>query len=65
MSSDIKQNLKVCERCGVNFECNASDIKACFCYVIPLSENTRKEIKEKYSDCLCADCLIGFDKDNP
>ena len=49
--------IKLCERCGVKFECKADDISNCNCFSIELSHLVQAELKEKYHDCLCADCL--------
>jgi hypothetical protein len=46
---------KTCPSCGVVFECLHSVDCWCAGYVIP--EETMKQIRAQYSDCLCADCL--------
>jgi nicotinate-nucleotide--dimethylbenzimidazole phosphoribosyltransferase len=50
---------KKCERCGTLFECKVGNILECQCYAVQLTENEKAYISEKrYSDCLCAACLI-------
>lgn len=55
--NEVSSVIKICERCNIEFVCNATDITNCFCYDISLKENVRKEISEKYSNCLCEKCL--------
>jgi len=45
-----------CEACGAEFSCGAS-LRGCWCSEIELSEETRAELKSKYRDCLCHECL--------
>ena len=47
--------IKTCPVCGKLFEC--SHDKNCWCVKITLSETARKELKERYLDCLCENCL--------
>jgi len=63
MISDSSFIKKVCERCNNEFSCNANNIKNCFCYVVSLPESARKEISEKYSNCLCEKCLLIYEYD--
>ncbi|HEV8270045.1 MAG TPA: cysteine-rich CWC family protein [Chitinophagaceae bacterium] len=49
---------KHCPRCGNRFECKAGSITACQCYGIGLSNEERAFIEERYSDCLCRNCLL-------
>jgi len=49
---------KYCPRCGKRFECKAGSITACQCYGIPLSDEERAFIENRYSDCLCRNCLL-------
>ena len=45
-----------CEACGKPFHCGAS-IKGCWCVEIKLSDETRKRLREQYTNCLCRQCL--------
>lgn len=58
MNRDSSSIKKVCECCNNEFVCNANDINSCFCFDISLSESVRREISEKYSNCLCEKCLF-------
>jgi len=55
MSSGLSRDL-VCESCGNNFSCGAS-LSGCWCSEIKLSEEARAELKRRYRDCLCRECL--------
>lgn len=49
---------KVCPRCGIVFDCrHDEDICSCHCVSVELDDRMRNYLKEKYSDCLCHDCL--------
>jgi hypothetical protein len=50
--------IKNCPRCNKIFECKAGDITNCQCSNIKLSVEERAFIEDRYSDCLCADCLL-------
>ena len=63
MRTEVTSVVKVCERCNNEFVCNANDIRNCFCYHISLPENAKKEMSEKYSNCLCEKCLNFYSKE--
>jgi len=46
---------KTCPRCGKTFECVHS--VDCWCVKVKLTDATKAFLKERYSDCLCKDCL--------
>ncbi|MDF2380007.1 cysteine-rich CWC family protein [Nostoc ellipsosporum NOK] len=46
-----------CPRCGNGFECKPGNITECQCFGIALTDEQRSWIEQKYSDCLCRDCL--------
>jgi len=54
--------LKICERCGREFECLHSD--HCWCLEIKIPEHVAKAIKNKYKDCLCRHCLEELIEEN-
>lgn len=60
MKTEKTSVIKVCERCNNEFVCNANDIANCFCYGISLPEKAKKEMSEKFSNCLCENCLKAF-----
>ncbi len=48
--------MKICERCGNEFECLHSD--HCWCLEVKIPEHVSQAIKNKYKDCLCRSCLL-------
>jgi Cysteine-rich CWC len=48
---------RACEACGKPFVCGAS-LKGCWCIQVKLSEQARKEMRERYNHCLCPECLM-------
>jgi cysteine-rich CWC protein len=46
----------VCEACGNEFSCGVS-LRGCWCASVELSDETRAELKTRYRDCLCRECL--------
>jgi hypothetical protein len=45
-----------CEACGAEFVCGAT-LAGCWCTEIKLSDETRAELRARYSTCLCRKCL--------
>ena len=54
-----KRPPRECEACGKPFVCGAS-LKGCWCIQIKLSADVRLQLRERYKDCLCPDCLKQF-----
>ncbi len=52
--------IKKCALCSVEFTCEANDIANCQCSQISISEKIVKELKEKFTDCLCFSCLSNY-----
>jgi len=52
----LKPKQKTCEACGAQFEC-ASMAGRCWCSEVKVSADTLKELKSRYADCLCPNCL--------
>lgn len=46
----------VCESCGEEFVCGAT-LKGCWCMEIELTDEARKDLKSKFRNCLCRNCL--------
>lgn len=55
-----KHEEKNCPRCNISFECKPGNVVHCQCYGIALTEKGRAVIEERYSDCLCRNCLHEF-----
>ncbi|RZM06127.1 MAG: hypothetical protein EOO88_53835 [Pedobacter sp.] len=49
---------KYCPRCNKRFECKPGSIAACQCVGVNISVELRAFLKERYSDCLCNECLV-------
>jgi hypothetical protein len=46
-----------CEACGNPFICGAS-LRGCWCLQIRLSEEARRQLRERFKRCLCSECLM-------
>ncbi|NJN26677.1 MAG: cysteine-rich CWC family protein [Cyclobacteriaceae bacterium] len=53
----MKAQTKTCPECGKMFECSNNNILNCRCIEVMLSSTARRQIAEKYRDCLCPECL--------
>lgn len=59
----IQNHVKACLRCGESFACLANEEKACDCFTVQLSDETREHIASLgYADCLCNGCLNHFEE---
>ena len=54
-----------CPRCGGPFACGVDADRAtpCFCVSYSLGAERLAELRAKWSDCLCADCLAALAND--
>ena len=54
-----------CPRCGGPFACGVGADRAapCFCVSFALDAERLAELRAKWSDCLCADCLATLAAD--
>ena len=48
---------KTCPRCKKAFECKSGNITQCQCYEIELTAELKIFIEQRFTDCLCRDCL--------
>jgi len=46
-----------CPSCKTAFECRVGTILRCQCQDVPLTEDERQYVAERFSGCLCASCL--------
>ncbi|MBR1626396.1 MAG: cysteine-rich CWC family protein [Bacteroidales bacterium] len=54
---------KICPQCGKEFICKHDS--ECFCMRYSINKDNLKILKEKFSDCLCENCLKQYaDKDS-
>lgn len=49
----------ICESCGEEFSCGAKT-GVCWCFEIDLESEKLAELREKFKNCLCADCLMNM-----
>ena len=54
-----------CPRCGGPFACGVGADRAtpCFCVAYALGAARLAELRARWSDCLCADCLAALAND--
>jgi hypothetical protein len=45
---------KTCESCGISFTCGG---EKCWCASVRVNPEKVREIRMRFSDCLCPDCL--------
>lgn len=62
MVDSLKPKQKICPRCKVQFECNASDVSNCQCSQVSLSEDASTFLARTAYDCLCKKCLDHFNE---
>ena len=55
---------KNCPRCRQPFECKVGSILLCQCSSVLLTEAERTYIHARYTDCLCASCMIDLRKEH-
>lgn len=54
---------KVCESCGKGFSCGA-DAGKCWCFEIELAEHSLENLEKDFKNCLCRECLTGYNEEN-
>ena len=55
-----KHERKNCPRCNSLFECKPGNITQCQCYGVYFTEEEKRAVESKYTDCLCIDCLLSL-----
>ena len=53
-----KHEQKTCPRCQAPFECKVGDVMHCQCNGITFTNEEKAFIEERYTDCLCRNCLM-------
>jgi hypothetical protein len=61
--SEKYKEPSICERCGNEFICGAT-ISGCWCMKVDLTDDARAELKSKFNDCLCQNCLEKYALNN-
>lgn len=53
-----------CEACGGEFICGVS-LNGCWCSEIELTDEVRRDLRSRYTDCLCRQCLesLGLNRE--
>ncbi|HEY9005004.1 MAG TPA: cysteine-rich CWC family protein [Ohtaekwangia sp.] len=59
----MKHEQKKCPRCQTGFECKVGSITLCQCSTVSLREDERQYLRDNYSDCLCAACMVALQKE--
>ena len=57
-----KHEQKPCPRCGQLFECKVGDVSHCQCADIKFNEAAYAFVSERYTDCLCINCLKDIEQ---
>jgi hypothetical protein len=59
--SVLKNEIKICPKCKIEFECKVSDVANCQCHV-EINEATKVFLAKTSFDCLCVSCLQNFNQ---
>lgn len=57
----MTHEIKICPKCSNSFEFNFGDVSNCQCN-IDIEHGTKEFISKTNFDCLCANCLMHFNK---
>jgi hypothetical protein len=60
-----KHEEKKCPRCNNSFECKVGDVTHCQCFGITFTTEEKAFIEQRYSDCLCRNCLLELKQPYP
>lgn len=52
-----KHDYLLCPRCGTGHECKVGSINLCHCTAVPLTEEQRQYVNDRFDGCLCTNCL--------
>lgn len=55
-------SLKKCSKCQKPFEC-CNETPGCWCEDVFIDMKTLEELKAKYDNCLCKECLKGYERE--
>lgn len=56
-STSSTDSASKCQKCGADFACLASDIKACHCSEVHLTSEQHRYMAARWKGCLCGHCL--------
>ena len=54
--NQLAPKQKTCDACGTNFPC-FTPLGPCWCEDVKLSREMLADLRARYQDCLCPDCL--------
>ncbi len=57
MNTDM--TIKICPKCASRFTCDGDN--DCWCEQVQVLKKDMVTIMERYTDCLCPDCLKAFE----
>ena len=57
-----QHETKACQRCNTPFECKPGSITQCQCFEVALTAEQRAFLEQRYTDCLCRNCLMEIKK---
>jgi hypothetical protein len=60
MESNNTQRQLVCESCGASFGCYPAPEGGCWCREVKVSDEQLGDLRSKFGDCICPDCLASF-----
>ena len=60
METNNTQRQLVCESCGSSFGCYPAPEGGCWCREVKVTDEQRGELRTKFGDCICPDCLANF-----
>ncbi len=58
-----RHEIKSCARCNKTFECKPGSITQCQCFLVQLTIEQRAYLEQRYSDCLCINCLAQLQEE--
>ena len=58
-----QHETKICPGCKKGFECKSGNITQCQCFGITLTSELKVYMEQRYSDCLCRDCLLQLQQE--
>jgi hypothetical protein len=65
MESANGQRQLLCESCGASFGCCPAPNAGCWCASVNIPDAARADLKSKFGDCICPECLAKFAQKEP
>jgi Cysteine-rich CWC len=64
MGTTEGQRQVICESCGATFGCCPVPKGGCWCADIGISNAALEELKAKFTECICPECLVKHAREN-